>query len=388
MSDSSNIDKVLILLVGDSKEFLYRAAHSPFYRDIYTVTKRKWRIEADSTCVDVVIDNKEIELTIQIYNSKFLEKLKNLECESPSAVVYVLNPNFKDEIKNVEKHWVKNVDELFPNVIKVVLKCEDYNDVIDEEELKKFAEKIGTSYYKLDPYSFAKPFDDFYANIVINIFKKRKNPEAKIIWPIIKTNVDFLTGKEIDESKEELQPKLEEEPKTNEQNEEEKDKIEEELKIIEQNEEEKDKIEEDLKIIEQNEEEKDKSEEELKKTEQNEEKKDKSEEELKITEQNEEENNKSEEELKKTEQNEEENNKSEEELKKIEQNEGQNNKIEQEQKNPEQNEGQKDKSNEEKNDKSKEEQKVNGKNEEKNNKSGSTEENGEKADGKKCCLVY
>ena len=169
MSDSSNIDKILILLVGDSEEFLYRAAHSPFYRDIYTVTKRIWRIDGDSTCVDVEIDKKEIELTIQIYNSKFLEKLKNLECESPSAVVYVLNPNFKDEIKNVEKHWVKNVDELFPNVIKV-----DYKDVIDEEELKKFAEKIGTSYYKLDPYLIGKAIDDFYANIVINIFKKKK----------------------------------------------------------------------------------------------------------------------------------------------------------------------------------------------------------------------
>ena len=338
MSDSSNLDKILILLVGDSKEFLYRAAHTPFYLSkFYNVTKQKWRKDEDSTCVDVEIDKKEIELTIQIYNSKFLEKLKNLECESPSAVVYVINPCFKDEIKKVEKNWVEKVDQKFPNVIKVVLKCEDYKDVIDEEELKKFAEKIGTSYYKLDPYSFAKPFDDFYANIVINIFKKRKNPEAKIIWPIIKTNVDFLTGKEIDELKEELQPKLEEEPKTNEQNEEEKDKIEEELKNTEQNEGQNNKIEQEQKNPEQNEEENNKIEEELKNPEQNEEEKDKSEEELKITEQN---------------------------------------------------EGQKDKSNEEKNDKSKEEQKVNGKNEEKNNKSGSTEENGEKADGKKCCLVY
>ena len=171
MSDKSNIDKVLILLVGDSKEYLCRSAISPFYSPYYEVTSTKWREDNDSTCVDVKINGKEVEVTIQIYNHKFLEKLHNSECESPSAVVYVIDPGYKKAIENMENIWVKKVNELFPNLIEVVLKCEpssslDADDITDKEELRKFAEKIGTSYYELNPYSYEKPFDDFFATIV------------------------------------------------------------------------------------------------------------------------------------------------------------------------------------------------------------------------------
>ena len=43
MSDKSNIDKVLILLVGDSKEYLCRSAISPFYSPYYELMVKKLR---------------------------------------------------------------------------------------------------------------------------------------------------------------------------------------------------------------------------------------------------------------------------------------------------------------------------------------------------------